>query len=341
VATKLELGTLERIKLRDAWDNESLDFTPWLAQPANIRVLGDALGLELQVEGQEQGVGPFRADIVCRNLADGSLVLIENQIERTDHVHLGQLLTYAAGLNTVTIIWVADRFTAEHRAALDWLNRITAGDFNFFGVEVELWRIPTSTLVGVGTSPAAPKFNIVCRPNNWVRALAEQMTAPRTATGQLQLEYWTAFAEFLTQTGSQLKGARPRAHSKLPFSLGRKGFSVWAVLSSSDPDAETDSEGGSVRAQITIEAEDAAGFFRALQLQKDALDIRFGEPLVWYETEDQHRRRIYVRLSANIQDRNDWQRQQRWLKERLERLYAVFAPIIKTLSPAHDVEAGV
>ncbi len=332
MATKLELGSLERIGLRDAWDNEALDFTPWLAQSESIRLLGDALGLALSVEAQEQGVGPFRADLVCRNLTDNSLVLIENQIERTDHSHLGQLLTYAAGLNTVTVIWIADRFTAEHRAALDWLNRITAGDFNFFGIEVELWMI--------GKSAAAPKFNVVCRPNNWVRTLTEQVTAAtRTPMGQLQLEYWTAFADYLAQASSPLKGARPGARSKLPFALARKGFSLWAVIASTD--TESDDE-GSVRAQVTIEANDAGGFFRALQLQKDRIEVEFGEALVWYEAEAQHRRRIYVRLPANVQDRTDWPRQHRWLKDKLEALHRVFAPLIPSLAPlGEEVEASL
>ena len=147
-----KLGRLERIDLREIWRTEAYDFTPWLAQSENIEILGDALGLDLEVEAQERNVGPFRADILCKDLDDNSWVLIENQLERTDHNHLGQLLTYGAGLNTVTIIWIAEKFTDEHRAALDWLNDITDDSFNFFGLEVELWRI--------GESAPAPKFNI-------------------------------------------------------------------------------------------------------------------------------------------------------------------------------------
>jgi hypothetical protein len=111
------------VELRQAWTGEATEFTPWLAQ--NVAVLGDALELELEVEAQEQPVGPFRADILCKDTATDNWVLIENQLERTDHSHLGQLLTYAAGLDAVTIVWVAARFTDEHRAALDWLNNVT------------------------------------------------------------------------------------------------------------------------------------------------------------------------------------------------------------------------
>ena len=156
------LGRLEPVvDLRSIWATEDQDFTPWLAQSENLIILSDTLGMEVATEGTEQGVGPFRADILCRNTQDDSLVLIENQLERTDHNHLGQLLTYAAGLQTVTIIWVAAIFTDEHRAAVDWLNEITDERFRFFGLEIELWRI--------GDSVAAPKFNVVAKPNEWTR----------------------------------------------------------------------------------------------------------------------------------------------------------------------------
>lgn len=147
------LGRLEVVDLRKVWVSEAGDFTPWLAQEANLSLLADTLGMDLVYEAHEKGVGPFRADIVCTDTADGSKVLIENQLERTDHGHLGQLMTYAAGLDAVTIVWIAERFTEEHRAALDWLNEITGEKISFFGLEIELWKI--------GTSPMAPKLSLI------------------------------------------------------------------------------------------------------------------------------------------------------------------------------------
>src|SRR4051812_43362290 len=145
------LSHLKQIDLKDVWSHEASSFTPWLALEQNIALLGDTLGLELEVEAQEKAVGPFRADILCKDLQTNTWVLIENQLERTDHTHLGQVLTYASGLGAVTIVWIAARFTEEHRATLDWLNKITDRSFRFFGIEVELWRI--------GDSSPAPKFN--------------------------------------------------------------------------------------------------------------------------------------------------------------------------------------
>ena len=145
------IGTLKQVDLREYWENEATDFTPWLAKDENIAQLGKAVDIDLEVKAQEQSVGPFRADILCTD-QEGHYVLIENQLELTDHKHLGQIMTYAAGLNAVSIIWIASQFTDEHRAALDWLNRVTDDGINFFGIEIQLIRI--------GDFAAAPLFNV-------------------------------------------------------------------------------------------------------------------------------------------------------------------------------------
>jgi hypothetical protein len=107
-----------------------------LAREENLKLLGETIGVDLELEATEKNVGPFRADILCKDTATGHWVLIENQLEPTDHKHLGQLLTYAAGLDAVTIVWLAKEFTDEHRATLDWLNQITDDKFEFFGLEI-------------------------------------------------------------------------------------------------------------------------------------------------------------------------------------------------------------
>jgi hypothetical protein len=155
---KIKLGHLERVDLRQVWMKESEDFTPWLAD--NLQELGQALNIELELEAEEMSVGNFRADIVARDLQTQGWILIENQLERTDHSHLGQALTYAAGLKASTVVWIAYHFTDEHIAALDWLNSITDDGVRFFGVQVELWSIDDVT---------APRFNVVSRPNTWVK----------------------------------------------------------------------------------------------------------------------------------------------------------------------------
>jgi hypothetical protein len=163
---KQALGRLESVPLREYWQREDTDFTPWLAEEENLRYLGEVVGMKLSLEETETNVGPYRADILCRDLNSEAYVLIENQLEPTDHKHLGQLLTYSAGLDTFNIIWIAENFSEEHRAALDWLNQITIEEFHFFGIEVELYRI--------GESSPAPSFNVVAKPNDWTKSVRGQ-----------------------------------------------------------------------------------------------------------------------------------------------------------------------
>src|SRR5215510_12155532 len=210
------LGRLQKVDLREAWASESSDFTPWLAQEENLKLLGDTIGIELELESQEKNVGPFRADLLCKDTATDAWVLIENQLERTDHSHLGQLLTYAAGLDAVTIVWVAERFTDEHRAALDWLNERTDEKINFFGLEVELWRI--------GDSPVGPKFNIVCKPNDWTRSIQKAAEGELSEHKQMQFKFWTAFRNFMEEKQSSVRCQKPNPLHWMTHGIGKTGF---------------------------------------------------------------------------------------------------------------------
>ena len=120
-----DLGRLEPVDLREVWPNEESDFTPWLADQKNLAILGDALGMPLEFVAREEAVGPYSADILCRDSNDGTQVVVENQLESTDHDHLGKLLTYAAHLGARVVVWIAKSFTDQHRAALDWLNEVS------------------------------------------------------------------------------------------------------------------------------------------------------------------------------------------------------------------------
>jgi len=218
------LGRLRRIDLRQVWLSEPGGFTPWLAQEENLRLVGETIGIDLELESQEKAVGPFRADILCKDTATDQWVLIENQLERTDHLHLGQLITYAAGLQAINIVWVAQRFTEEHRAALDWLNEQTDDHINFFGLEIELWQI--------GDSQIAPKFNVVSQPNEWTRTVHKSVanSGPLSEYRALQLEFWTSYKQYLESSNSPLRCQTPAARPLLqPFN--------WAIglLSVVDP----------------------------------------------------------------------------------------------------------
>ena len=156
------LAKIERVDLRQAWPNEAQDFTPWLAE--NIGELGEALGMDLELQETEASVGGYSLDVLATDLSQNRQVIIENQLEATNHTHLGQLLTYAAGYDANVIVWLTREFRDEHRQALDWLNQRTGEGTQFFGVVVELWRI--------GNSPPAPHFKAVATPNEWGKTTA-------------------------------------------------------------------------------------------------------------------------------------------------------------------------
>lgn len=315
------LGRLEKIDLRDIWRTEDQDFTPWLAREENISLLADTLGLELEVEAQEKEVGPFRADILCKDIRNDSWVLIENQLERTDHRHLGQLITYAAGLKAVTIVWVAATFTEEHRAALDWLNAVTGDDFRFFALEVELWRI--------GESPAAPKFNIVSKPNEWsktVGAATRRIEAEAlTDTKQLQLAFWEQLhAELQTHPGIRTQKPRPQHWTNLP--IGRSGARLGAILNSREE---------KIAVELYLGDENAMAYFRELEASKAAIEEELGYAVDWRALPDKRASRILLlREKCPLEDQSRWPEYRAWLTAKLEDFDRVFRPKVKALDPS-------
>jgi hypothetical protein len=333
--TAKELGRLERVVLREVWLSEASDFTPWLAEEQNIGILSDAIGIELEVEAQEKEVGPFRADILCKDTATGSWVLVENQLERTDHVHLGQLLTYAAGLQAVTIVWIAERFTEEHRAALDWLNEITDDRFNFFGLEIELWRI--------GNSPVAPKFNVVCKPNDWTKTVAAGAAQVEreslTDAKQLQLDFWTGFRSYVEEHAERIKATKPLPQHWMNIALGRSGFKLAAIASLYDSVAET-YDSHELRAEAIIESTDSKAHFARLEAEKSEIEAEMGEPFTWHNPAGKRMCKIYVRKPVILTDRDKWPVYHGWLLEKLEAMHRVFALRVKQLDIHDNVTAS-
>lgn len=321
-----DLGRLIRVNPRDVWQGEANDFTPWLAEEGNLSLLGDTISLELELEAQEKNVGPFRADILCKDTATGDWVLIENQLERTDHSHLGQLITYAAGLRAVTIVWVANPFTEEHRAALDWMNDITDTRFNFFGLEIELWRI--------GDSPFAPKFNVVSKPNDWSKTVAEGASRVElTEAKQLQLDFWTEFRTYAEDHAVSIKPTKPLPQHWMNLAIGRTGFGLSAIASLWNSEREH-YDSNEVRAEFGITNSDSDAYFSLLEAEKDEIHRELGYDLTWYNPPDKTVKRIYSRRDADLRDRDSWQELDEWLTTRLDRLKQVFGPRIQRLEIA-------
>ena len=310
--TAIELARLEPVDLRQVWQSEPEDFTPWLAEADNIALLGETLGLELNVDSTEAGVGPYRADIVCRDIADGSvdgsLVLIENQLGRTDHSHLGQLLTYAAGLDAVTVVWIAAPFTDEHRSALDWLNEKSDQSVNFFGLEIELWRI--------GGSAIAPKFNVVAQPNDWNRAISD--TASEVAgLKRQQLDFWIDFKALVESRDSGIRCSKPQPQPSMGHPIGRSEI-VFVSTILTVPTL--------VRVELGLNGEDAKAWLSLLESEGDALVKEIGEDLIWHNPSRAKRTGIRVEKELDFRDQSQRQAAMDWLYGRLERFHEVLKP---------------
>jgi hypothetical protein len=182
----MEFGELQDIDLREAWPHEANDFTLWLAK--NLQRLSQVIGIDLELEDTEVPVEGFSADILSRIPTDGSMVVIENQLENANHTHLGQVLTYLAGLEAQTVIWIAREFQGPHLSAIRWLNSHTVDPFAFFAVKVRAVRI------GDAPSPVAPLFEVLERPNEWdrrVRVMAETGDKNRSSElGRNHHDFW-------------------------------------------------------------------------------------------------------------------------------------------------------
>lgn len=312
------LGRLDLVDLREVWTSESRSFTPWLASEEGLALLGETLNIHLELEAQEQSIGPFRADILCKDKT-GDLVLIENQLERTDHKHLGQLLTYASGRQAVTIVWIAKQFSDEHQAALDWLNEITDDRFRFFGLKIELWRIEESRV--------APKFHIVSEPNEWSRSLKQATNATdKAGRGLLYLDYWTKFQDILNKTAGPVAGnKKPQAQNSMTYPIGRSTIELEAKMP-----AEKDAK---IRAALYI-YRDAKAYMSLFGRQKDEIEREIGYSLEYEPVPGSKHSRISVYLNdVNVKDQEDWEHQHKWLAEKLNDLHRVFANRISEIDP--------
>lgn len=314
---KTPLGKLERIPLRKAWAHEAGEFTPWLAQPDNLNLLAEALGLdELEPVGTEHPVGDFKVDILCTD--NGAKVIIENQLEKTNHTHLGQILTYAAGVGARKVIWVAESFRTEHVAALEFLNQHTTDELDFFAVEIELWRI--------GDSPMAPSFNVVVKPNDWAKTGQQnaKAAATMTPTKQRQLKFWTDWTAWLQAKGSAFRPQKPLPQHWTNIALGRAGIHLAATVNSRE---------GRVGMEVYIDHDNSKAMFKQLLAQKDAIESELKVKLDWQELPDGHACRILqVRPESPLENEAQWPVYFAWLEDAGLRMTEVFRHRVKALT---------
>lgn len=298
-----------------AFLDEARHFTPWLA--ANLAILGDALGLDLQLVETEVHVGDFSVDIVAKDLSTGSQVVIENQLERTDHGHLGQLLTYAAGQDSAMVVWISPAFREEHRQALDWLNINTGEGRNFFGVEIELLQ--------VNDSPPAPHFKVVAQPNEWAKATKSSgASAPSELGLRYQKLFRTILDQFKTLRPGVTSGNRVGTGNWYPFAAGRTGFGfVWSMAGK-----------GRFRVELYIDAgtaEENADFLERLRADAAAIEAEVGEHVEWELLENRRACRLAIYRKA---DRDNFENDPdltEWAVQTMAKFVDSLRPRIKAL----------
>ena len=317
------LGRLEGLDVRDVWKSEPRDFTAWLSEAENLSLLGDALGLRLELEARERSVGPFSADLVAKDPDQGLTIIIENQLEPTDHRHLGQIITYAAGVQANAVVWIAPEFREEHRAAIDWLNSASIPGFDFFAVQIEAYRIADSL-------PAA-RFAIISKPNSWVKRASE---ARRQAEGELSegkqrwSEYW---GRLKVAAASRFPAVTERATATgnwQPIVSISKSPELWFAFNLTAPK-------GGLRVELYIDGSLAKSAFRALETEAASIQAQIVDELIWELTPNARASRVCLYMpEATGADHTQPAQQYEWLVTTAPRFISTLRPFIDRLSAA-------
>lgn len=317
MTTALELGTIEKVDIRKVWPTEDDHFTPWLGE--NLDKLGAELGLDLELAETEAKVGTFNLDVRANDANTKGDVVIENQFGQTDHSHLGQLLTYAGGFDAQAVVWIAERFRDEHREALDFLNHRTGEDTQFFGVEIEIWRI--------GSSQAAPHFNVVVTPNEWRK---QTVRSVRSGNVSDRREKYRSFFQPLMDTlreNHRFTNARTaQPQNWYYFSAGyAQRVQYEATLAS----------GGRARVGLYIDNTDREwnkNLFDNLERHRAIIEAALGEILEWERLDDRRACRIAAYTEGSITDSEDRLSETRtWMVDRLLKFKEVFGPRLAEL----------
>ena len=311
--TTPNLAKIERVDLREAWPNEAQDFTPWLAE--NIGELGEALGMDLELQQTEASVGGYSLDVLATDLNDNTPVVIENQLDSTDHDHLGKLLTYAAGYDAKVLVWLTKEFRDEHRAALDWLNERTDDDTQFFGVVVELWRI--------GDSLPAPHFKLAASPNGWRKERAERSRSGSpgaTERGERYREFFQSLLDILRKDHKFTNADKAQPEHFRNFSSGYRGITYTAVFNRhKQATLFLGINGGSDDWNLQI--------LEGLEQFKHEMELELAHTLDFQRREGRKDCWIVLARPGSIDDDEDTLKEIRdWMVEKLVKFSQVFGP---------------
>lgn len=294
----ISLGKLQEVKdLRTIWPHEALDFTPWLAEEENIALLSDAIGIDITIDETESSVGDFNVDIYAVETGTNRKVIIENQLEDTNHDHLGKLITYASGKSADVIVWVVKRAREEHKSAIEWLNNHTDDKIGFFLCEIKLYTI--------GNSEPAVKFEVVERPNDWTKEIKKTTSA--NPTQQFRYEYWTAFNAYAfanTEYSKHFNQRKATTDHWMDLSIGSSACHIAISLIQKRNAID-----------IEIYINEDKQLFNSLYENKFAIEQGMGVTLDWRELPNKKASRIIIEKSVDLTEQSKWPEQFEWIMD--------------------------
>jgi hypothetical protein len=307
---EINLSRLKKVDLREAWAHEAYDFTEWLANEDNIELLGDEIGIEISVLETEASVGRFSVDILAEESNKGNDIIIENQLEKTNHDHLGKIITYAAGVEADIVIWIVKESQEEHQKAIQWLNEGTNNDISFFLVQIELWQIDDSNY--------APKINVIEKPNYWSKEVKSGVeNAKLTETKRMQLEFWTELKQYAEDRGENIGFRKPYPQNWYDISFGVSDAHISLTVNTRENETACE-----------IYIPNSPETFDMLYEHKEEIESDIGESLDWQELPEKKASRIKLIKDFSITNEDDWSEAFEWMIKHVKLFENVFSQYI-------------
>jgi hypothetical protein len=307
---EVKLGKLEQIPVREIWQHEAHDFTQWLAQEENLNLLSETLDLDLFLLKTEEQVGSFFIDILCETEKDGPKVIIENQLERTNHDHLGKIITYASSVEAKYIIWLVPEVREEHQTALRWLNKLSGDKVSFFLIQMELWSIDNS-------APAI-RFNIIEQPNDWEQIVSGIAEPGETPEKYIKREkFWTLFNEELKNSKYFKPSLNIPTRYYYNLRMGNANYHIYVgFLQRRSYD----------NFKVSFYIRDKSVYEKLLVL-KDQIDKEFDFKVNWDEKQVVSEIVFYTSVDAN--DETKWKEPMEDMVKKVDKFKEVFSKYLK------------
>lgn len=285
----MKLGKLQEVDIRKLWNHEQYDFSEWLSKAENLELLNEAIGLTLSEVEKEVYVGSYRCDLVGTDETTGDKVIIENQLEMSNHDHLGKIITYASGLDAKVVVWIVKEAREEHRSAIEWLNNNTPEKLSFFLIEIHAYQI--------GDSLCAPKFEVVEKPNGFIKnAKTQSGSGDYNKSQGERIEFWIRFNEVLVERGKPFNVRKPTTDHWYDIAIGTSEAHVSLTLVNKD---------GCVGVELYIN--DNKDLFDKLYAQKDEIEQKLGLDPEWQRLDGKKAARILYRMPGlNFDDHSNY-----------------------------------